>query len=192
MPGNSAVQIIEWIQADQQRMQALEHATTLNLPDWCIAAGFVRNLVWDRLYGVNTPLNDVDVIYFNANDTSEATDRALEQQLIAMSDFDWSVKNQARMHKRNKDHPYSSTPDAMRYWVEVQTAVGVRMSQTGQLELVAPFGTAPLFNGQIDLNPGRPKLADFNERVSKKRWLAIWPALKTNTSCLQHTAEETQ
>jgi hypothetical protein len=30
-------------------MAALEAARGLALPGWCLAAGFVRNLVWDRL-----------------------------------------------------------------------------------------------------------------------------------------------
>ncbi|WP_119394788.1 nucleotidyltransferase family protein [Salinibius halmophilus] len=180
----TAQQIVDWIKADPQRMLALEQAATLNLPDWCIAAGFVRNLVWDKLYGVSTPLNDIDVIYYQPAETAESLDLAFDQQLLAMSNFDWSVKNQARMHIRNHDAPYTSTANAMCYWVEVQTAIGVRMAKRGKLELVAPFGVEPLFNGRIDLNPRRPKIDDFNERVGKKRWLAIWPALRADTSCL--------
>lgn len=185
MPGRldfkpSAQQIIDWIQADKQRMLALEQAATLGLPDWCIAAGFVRNLVWDRLYGVNTPLNDIDVIYFQSADTAESTDIAFEQRLSARSNFDWSVKNQARMHHRNHDKPYSSTANSMRHWPELQTAIGVRLTANEELELVAPFGVALMFNGQINLNPFRPKIDDFNERMTKKCWLNIWPQLQVN------------
>ena len=43
-----AADIERWISQDGQRMAALEAARHLALPDWCLAAGFVRNLVWDR------------------------------------------------------------------------------------------------------------------------------------------------
>ena len=43
-------QVIEWIESDRDRMEALELASTLGLNDWCLAAGFVRNLIWDKLH----------------------------------------------------------------------------------------------------------------------------------------------
>ncbi len=61
-------QIIQWIEQDEMRMLALRTARQLTLNDWCLAAGFVRNLIWDRLHGFShsSPLNDIDVIYFNS------------------------------------------------------------------------------------------------------------------------------
>ena len=38
---------------DPQAMAELRAARALTLPDWCIAAGFVRNRVWDTLIGRN-------------------------------------------------------------------------------------------------------------------------------------------
>lgn len=49
-------------------MRLLIIVADLKLPDGLIAAGFVRNLVWDHLHGKNaTPLNDVDVIFYDAS-----------------------------------------------------------------------------------------------------------------------------
>ena len=55
------------IQSSPYHMKALEALATLDLPDAWIAAGFLRNLVWDYLHGYKTmtPLNDLDVIYFD-------------------------------------------------------------------------------------------------------------------------------
>jgi hypothetical protein len=52
------------ILADPARVEVLEFARDLNLPDWAIGAGFVRNAVWDHLHGYEfaTPLNDIDVL----------------------------------------------------------------------------------------------------------------------------------
>ena len=51
-------------------MEQLRAARALALPDWCIAAGFVRNRVWDHLHGI-VPARlpaDIDVIYYDAGD----------------------------------------------------------------------------------------------------------------------------
>lgn len=54
-------------------MEALSIASTLELSEWCLAAGFVRNLVWDRLHGFGcaTDLNDIDLINFDPHNASE-------------------------------------------------------------------------------------------------------------------------
>ncbi|EJG0326734.1 nucleotidyltransferase family protein, partial [Vibrio parahaemolyticus] len=41
--------IVELIKRDPIRTEALNHVSQLNLPQCYIAAGFVRNLVWDSL-----------------------------------------------------------------------------------------------------------------------------------------------
>ena len=54
-------------------------------PDWCIAAGFVRNRVWDHLHGVvpaRAPV-DIDVLYFDAGDVSRESEATLEECLQA-------------------------------------------------------------------------------------------------------------
>ena len=47
--------IVEIIARDPVGMEQLRAARTLALPDWCIAAGFVRNRVWDALHGIVPP-----------------------------------------------------------------------------------------------------------------------------------------
>ncbi|AMC37087.1 nucleotidyltransferase family protein [Janthinobacterium sp. B9-8] len=173
-------QLTLWLKADHLRCQVLLQAAELGLPDWCIAAGFVRNLVWDQLhdYAEPTPLADIDLIYFNAEDMSEEADRVLEQRLRQDSDLLWSVKNQARMHSRNGDASYLNTLDAMSYWPELETAVGVRLEPDESF--ISPFALENLSHLQITLNPKRPKIADFEARISQKKWLEIWPKLQVN------------
>lgn len=179
---NYETQIKNWMASDLERMEALAIAATLELPDWCLAAGFVRNMVWDKLHGFSsaTVLNDIDLIYFDPHEVSASRDRAIEQCLRSVSEFPWSVKNQARMHKRNMDSPYTSTEDAMSFWVEVETAVGAALGESGEVIIVAPFGIESLFDYTITLNPKRPKPVDFKERISNKRWLEVWPRLVAN------------
>ncbi|MDN3552018.1 nucleotidyltransferase family protein [Halomonas almeriensis] len=161
-------------------MAALEAARDLALPDWCLAAGFVRNLVWDRLHDFSapTPLNDLDLIYFEPAVTNAARDRELQARLGESLALPWSVKNQARMHERNHDASYRSTADAMRHWVEVETAIGARLDAKGRVVLVAPLGLEPLFAGTITLNPERPRPRAFRHRLEAKGWQQTWPRLR--------------
>jgi len=177
----SEQQIIEWIAQDDQRMAALRTARTLALNDWCLAAGFVRNLVWDRLHKhpQNTPLNDIDVVYFNPQELSAEADKLYEQRLDALAPhLPWSVKNQARMHVKYGREPYRSSSDAISYWVEIETAVGVRLNDNDKLELVAPLGVESLFDFTISANPKHGAPAVLLERARTKNWTGIWPGLR--------------
>jgi len=177
--GSLEQQIIAWIKQDASRMEALQLVSQLPLPDWCLGAGFVRNLVWDRLhqYQENTPLNDIDVVYFDPDNTSPDADIGYEQRLCALSSHPWSVKNQARMHLRHGHAPYSSTAEAISHWVEIETAVGAKLNAAGEIELVAPLGIEALFNFTISHNPRHSQPWILRERAVEKGWLTRWPRL---------------
>jgi len=56
---------------------------SLHLPDWAVAAGVIRNVVWDHLheYTQRTPVADVDVPYF------DPTDLAPEREEVPSSNW---------------------------------------------------------------------------------------------------------
>ncbi|WP_082930824.1 nucleotidyltransferase family protein [Shewanella woodyi] len=170
--------LIDWIMKDPIRMRALTLIRDLNLPQGMIAAGFVRNLVWDRLHGYEQgrALTDIDVIYFEPNDTSVEADKAYEMKLKALApELPWSVKNQARMHISNGDPSYGSSLDAMSYWPEQETAVGVYLQQ--ELTVVSAFGFDSLFLLKLTPNPKRD-FELFEARVAQKSWLTYYPKLE--------------
>lgn len=177
-------QIIEWIKNDEYRLTILQTAQRLNLNDWCIGAGFVRNFVWDKINNKSslTKLNDVDLVYYDENDLSSQTDIRYEDELKGQFDVNWSVKNQARMHIKNNATKYISTADAMSYWPELETAVGIRLNGDGIFELVAPFGVSRLFDNTITMNERLRNKQDFHDRIKNKRWLQTWTALKIISS----------
>lgn len=196
-------QLLEWIAQDCERVRALELALQCakvhSMPQWLLAAGFVRNLVWDRLHEFElSPLNDIDLIYFCPLDISPERDLAIETYLNQLApELPWSVKNQARMHVRNQDMAYTSCVDAMSYWPELETAIGVSyqavdtesddQTQTCvgmknhpasyDIELVAPFGLNSLFALKLSANPKR-SLSVFEHRVATKGWLTRYPLLE--------------
>lgn len=173
--------IATWLGEDPVRCRLLLVLAGLQLPDAWLAAGFVRNLVWDRLHGYRepTPLADLDVIYFDPVDCRPERDRGIEASLAARAPgWPWSVKNQARMHLRNDDRPYRDSLDAMAHWPEVETALAARLGAAGRLEVVSPFAQDGLFALHLTPNPLRPRPAAFRQRLATKGWLERWPRLQ--------------
>ena len=168
------------IGADGRRWAALEAVAALDLPQGCIGAGFVRNLVWDHLHDRRSDAGaeDVDVLWFSSAETDPGADAALEARLRAAAPgLDWSVRNQARMHLRNGDAPYASVEDAMRFWPETATAVALRW-EGARLRAWAPFGFADLMGLVLRPASDAPqKRAAFAQRVAAKGWPERWPKL---------------
>ena len=160
-------------------MQLLSAVAQLPQQPCYIAAGFVRNLVWDHLHQLpETALNDVDVIYFDSQAPEPQTQQSLQQQLEqTIPGVNWQVKNQALMHQRNSDPAYSSLLDAISYWPEKETAIAVRINTEAELELISSFGCDSLLAGCISYNPKRSQTV-FQQRLQNKGWLQQWPQLK--------------
>jgi uncharacterized protein len=168
--------LINLIHEDRFRMDLLSVVSSLNLPDWYIAAGFVRNLVWDHLHKFPpTPLNDVDVIYFSRETIDE--EKHLNLLYSAHPHIKWQLKNQALMHKRNCDSPYRSSVHAMEHWPEIETAIGVKLEANGKIVVESPFNIASIFHGHITHNKKRAKSVFLN-RIEEKKWLELWPNLQ--------------
>ncbi|MGF1723156.1 nucleotidyltransferase family protein [Photobacterium nomapromontoriensis] len=173
--------IVELIKQDPVRVKALECVSKLGLSQCYIAAGFVRNLVWDALHGfdVATPLNDADVIYFAPDENDPKAYLHHESQLKQlMPEVNWQVRNQALMHTRNGDLPYTSSLDAMSYWPEQETAVAIRQVAPDRYECIAAFGYESLFGYCVTHNPKRSR-ETFENRVNSKGWLVRWSSLRT-------------
>jgi hypothetical protein len=167
---------------DPARMRILRHVRALNASDCWVAAGFVRSLVWDRLHQrAYSPLpDDIDVIWYDAEQADELSDRCLEASLAAIdAEVKWSVKNQCRMHTRNGDAAYESATQAMTFWPETATAVAVRLNSCDEIEIAAPFGLDDLFALVLKATPrfSGEKYPMFLERANSKQWLAKWPKL---------------
>ena len=168
---------------DPLRREALEAVASLGLPDCWIGAGFVRDAVWDHRhgYGKRPPSGDVDVVWFASAAADEGTDYDIEHELrCRVPGLICSVKNQARMHLRNGDAPYTSVADAMRHWPETATAVAARLGVAGSIEINAPLGVGDLF--ALRLRPTQAfvtaKRSIFTDRVSSKRWAERYPLLR--------------
>lgn len=173
--------IANLLEAHPELRRLLGLVELLALPDGWIGAGFVRNAVWDVLHG-RAPdprrQGDIDVVFFDPDDTREVRDGGLEQRLRHLDPtMAWSVKNQARMHSRNGDRPYRSTEDAIAHWPETATAVAARLVR-GHVEVIAPHGVGDLFDLVMRPTPAfRNKMDIYRKRLLEKDWPSRWPRL---------------
>jgi hypothetical protein len=172
------------LEDDPLRMDILHALAAVSLPDCWVAAGFVRNLVWDDLHNKTTDLNDVDVIYYCQTDTQgQLATNAVRQLQEELPMVNWQVKNQALMHIKPQHSQYTSSTNAMTFWPEQETAIGVSFDKKGCFSFVAPFGLASVFDGRITFNPKGDEDV-FWQRVKQKCWLTIWPQLKIENTFL--------
>ncbi|TDP60618.1 nucleotidyltransferase family protein [Roseateles toxinivorans] len=168
-------------------MDALHAVRSLALPDWCIGAGAVRNLVWDALHHKASPsrLADVDVAYFDAGNLSPQQDRDLLSTLQSLQPaVPWEVTNQAGVHLWFEAHfghavlPLLSLEDAVASWPEYATAVGLSLDPDGALKVIAPHGLDDLFGMVVRRNPARVSIATYRQRVAQKRYAERWPRVR--------------
>ena len=165
------------IRQDNLRMRCLEAARSLMLPDWFIGAGFLRNVIWDHLHQRldATPLNDVDLVYFDPDDLSLESEECFEARLhTRCPGVRWEVRNQARMHLRHGLAPFLNAADGISCWVERQTCVGVRLESEGQLRFAAPYGLDENWSLNVSICPRNPRPVLFRDRIRKKQWQRLW------------------
>ncbi len=180
---NTFNQVSQWIQEDDFRVSCLRQVHEVMKHEWYIAAGFVRNLVWDKLHENEriTSLNDIDVIYFNPVDISPDIDEEIEHHLVNEMPFcNWSVKNQARMSLNHGHAAYKGCIEAMSYWPEIQTAIGATITPKGMVNIESPFKAKEVIKLSITRNH-KCTSSVFSSRVSEKGWLNTWPKLKIET-----------
>ena len=185
MFNDRAKTLVELIGICPAMVAALAVVRALGLPDCWIAAGFLRNRVWDHLHGhgVPTPLNDIDVVYFDPERQEKTIEKRLEARLkAALPGEPWSVKNQARMADVNGDPPYRNSAHALEHWCETPTPIGARLTADDRIELLAPLGLDDLFDLIVRPTPHAlkhpAKLRQYRERMAKKNWPRLWPRIK--------------
>ncbi|WP_225231231.1 nucleotidyltransferase family protein [Solibacillus faecavium] len=172
------LELTKIIKSDDVFMSILKNVQALQLNDCWVAAGVIRNKVWDYLHNLQTEINDIDVIYFDKSDRSTETEKFLESKLQhIMPTQPWSVKNQARMHIKNKVSPYLSSFDGVAHFPETPTAIAVRLNNE-KIEIMAPYGLSDLFEGIVRPTPPFNQNANLHtiylNRIQNKNWRSIW------------------
>lgn len=151
-----------------------------------ITGGFVRNRIWDELDPIRPPtiLDDVDIVLFDPR-AQRKIEHDLLVRLKAMNpNVPWSVRNQARMHKRSGDQPYADLEEAVRCFPDTASAIAVQLRAGEGLAIIAPFGLSDAFAGFVRPTPiARMQPHRYAERLDRKgaEWQRLWPRLTIET-----------
>jgi hypothetical protein len=154
-------------------------------PNWCVAAGAVRNTVWDALTGRRTdgPSGDIDVVYFDPTGSDADRDEYQARLRTRFPAYDFEVTNQATVHlwqSHALGHavaPYPSLAVAIGAWPETATAVGVTLDVRSDISVIAPLGLADLLALTVRENLRCPDRRAYADRLERKRWQDRWPDL---------------
>ena len=165
-------------------MAALEAAREVGPPDWLVAAGAIRDAVWDLLHDRPPAMPpDVDLAYFDAADLSR--DEAVEAALRRVAPgIPWQARNQAAVHLWYPRRfgfavePFSSSADAVATFPEVASCVGVRLLDDGSIRVVAPYGLDDLLGCVCRHNPARVPAELYEQRVASHGWRERWPRMR--------------
>ena len=141
----------------------------LNLPNWWLAGGAVRNTVWSSIFGNECKLSikDFDIAFFDieGNRSQELAAKATLTEQFPHEQFD--VKNQASFARwRLGTRPYTSTEDGITDWLHTATAVGVRLDAQGQWQFFTPYGLDDLFDGIIRPTPAHTHNLDAHNKAA--------------------------
>ncbi|OHS87846.1 hypothetical protein HMPREF3237_02760 [Streptococcus sp. HMSC34B10] len=177
-------EILDSFRENQDMMAILTIIRDLELNDSWLAAGSVRNFIWNLLsdkpdFDRDT---DVDVIFFDPDVSYEET-LAIERQLKKdFPQYQWELKNQVYMHQHSPHTPpYRNSCDAMSKYPERCTAVGLRLQADATLELFAPYGLEDILDFQVRPTPhfleNQDRMQLYQQRLSKKNWREKWKNL---------------
>jgi hypothetical protein len=175
------------LSADPLWMHVLRLVRDLQIPQAAIGAGAVRNWIWDLAHQRRPSLMsaDIDVVYFDAQTLDAAHQLAWQTQLQnAMPEFTWEVVNQAGVHRwmnaNNKTNlaGFQSVAQGIASWPETATCVAVYLDADEQIQVIAPYGLADLFELKLRPNLSCISNATFQQRLQEKRFLQRWEQLK--------------
>jgi uncharacterized protein len=163
--------------------EALALAIKLNLQNWCIVGGIIRDVVWSSMALLDPKgvIHDIDLIYLDPSDISEKRDIEIEHSLPDVQGINWSVKNQSRMHIKNGDYAYISIQEALYCFPDTISSISISRAQNCEWVISSCFGYEDLCNKIFRPTPHFMKTHSFDEymrRIYSKRWLEKWPAAR--------------
>lgn len=171
----------EIVKSDKQLMEILRSVKSLNLNNWCVGAGIVRDLVWSRLHNLTDySFKDIDVAYHNF-DEDISLQYIHENHLARLKpEFEWDVKNQANVHMWYSKkfgleiEPLLSINESISIWPETATCVGVYLDCQDNVQLIAPYGLNDLFDIVLRRNPKIVTIKEFERRIESKDIINKW------------------
>lgn len=168
-------------ESDPELMRLFRIIAGLNLKDCWLAAGTLRNYVWNILSdrpGLEDA-SDLDVVFYDPSisyDETLALQTGLNYRYPA---YQWEVKNQVYMHSHSPNtQPYQSATDAIAKYPERCTAIAARLNEAGHLDLFLPYGAADIEQFIVQPTPhfaaDLDRMIVYRNRIAKKDWFSKW------------------
>ena len=175
----------EILSKNQTIMQILMTLKMLE-PHAYIAAGIIRNTVWAHLHDQPYDLEntEVDVVFYDEKNPSNHAKNLQKEMMRIFPNMEWDITNQALVHTWYKTDtgesiaPLTSIEHALSLWPETATSVAVRLNDKNEIEYVAPFGLADLFELKLRWNKTLVSHQVFLYRLKTKNFLEKWSKLK--------------
>jgi uncharacterized protein len=171
--------------ADEDLMAFLRTARSLDLPQWRFVSGGIYQTVWNHLTDTprGTGIKDFDLIYFDDSDLGwEAEDAVIKRAETVFGDrWPVEVRNQARVHlwyEQRFGAPYTrlrSADESLERYASTPHAIGVRLLENDDFDMVAPFGLRDIFDMVVRPNRFLPSAATHEAKAARAK--AIWPRL---------------
>ncbi len=162
---------------------SLRSIRDLQLPQAWVAGGAVRNTVWKELYRDKCQLGikDLDLVFFDPASKCEF-ERSIKEKLEKLHPgWEFDVKNQASFGRwRPWKFSFENSIDGIAHFLHTATAVGVRLTESGEPEIVAPHGLQDLFSGCIRCTPYRHGLEEAESK--QKEFLSMCPELTVSNT----------
>ncbi len=187
---NTMITILE---KNKELMEMLNYISSLNLPNFYIAAGSIFQTIWNYYDGkeLNFGIKDIDVIYFNNKDLSVEIDLEyynIINKYVKSKGFNYEidVSNEARMHLWKMEHgqgekvkPYKNSEDAMSKWIATVHAIGIT-KENNKIKVYAPYGLSDIFSKTI-----RPIKHDGNSKELYDKKVADWSERFNNLTIIE-------
>ena len=178
------------VRDDAHLMRLLQAVRDVDLPQWRVAAGCIYQTVWNQLTGrpQGTGIRDYDIMYFDADDLSVASETAIQDRIAAaVPDLPAAVevRNQARVHLWFEGHfgipyaPLTSADEAITRYASSTHAVGIRLLPDDRIDVFAPFGLDDIFAMIIRPNYALPNQATHHKKAARAK--ATWPEITVVT-----------
>jgi hypothetical protein len=163
----------------------VDRFSSLGIRDWWLTSGCLFQTVWNLRMGrpADRGILDYDVFYFSEDISWEAEDEVIRNAATLFADLPVKVqvRNQARVHLWYPEKfgiaypPLTTAAEGILRFPCGASAIGMKRTGEGFLDLYAPFGLGDLWEMVARPNRALPLANIYAQKTA--RWLSEWPQL---------------
>lgn len=181
--------------------EILDRLGELDVPDAWLVSGCLFQTVWNVLANERPgrAIKDYDIFYFDkthaSSEAEEGVNRRAADVFVDLG-CEIDVRNQARVHIWYESEfgvggypELTRSMDGIDNFLAVCCMVAIRRSDSGDIDLYAPFGVDDVLRCVMRRNPWYPNAPKDCYEKKAERWSALWPALQVEPFDRLHRVE---